>query len=366
MEGPGGAGTPAEADLSDSLQESVCRSVGTGEQLEIRGAGTKRFYGRTPAGTPIDVAAHRGIVSYEPSELVITARSGTRLEEMDTLLAGHGQMLAFEPPRFGEDATLGGTIACNLSGPRRPYAGAARDFVLGVRLINGKGEVVNFGGQVMKNVAGYDMSRLMAGAMGTLGLLLEVSLKVLPAPETELTLAMDIGQEEAIATMNRHAARPLPLSAAAWTDGRMYLRLSGSAAGVGAAARDLGGDRIDGEQADTFWEDLREHRLPFFNLASGVLWRLSLPPATAALPWPGEWLIDWGGGQRWLKTDLPRDRLVEQIGAHGGHVTAFRGGDRNGEVFQPLDGAAMHLHERIKQAVDPRRIFNPGRMYGSL
>jgi glycolate oxidase FAD binding subunit len=354
-----------DADRTEELQETVVRALTNGEPIEIRGSGSKRFYGRTPRGRPLEVTGHRGVAYYEPSELVVTARAGTRLKDLEALLAGEGQMLPFEPPHFGDRATLGGTIACNLSGPRRPYAGAARDFVLGVRLINGRGEIVNFGGQVMKNVAGYDVSRLMAGAMGILGLLVEVSLKVLPVPETDLTVVMATSQGEAIEAMNRYAARPLPLSAAAWMDGRTYLRLSGSEAGVGAAARELGGDRMGTDEAAAFWESLREHRLDFFD-ESDVLWRVSLPPATPALSWPGAWLIDWGGGQRWLRSGMTRDELVRQAASMGGHVTAFRGGPRDQEVFHPLDDAATRLHRRIKAAMDPRGLFNPGRMYGML
>jgi glycolate oxidase FAD binding subunit len=354
-----------DADQTEELQEAVGRALTNGEPMEIRGSGSKGFYGRRPRGQPLEVAGHRGVTYYEPSELVVTARSGTRLRDLEALLAREGQMLPFEPPRFGEAATLGGTVACNLSGPRRPYAGGARDFVLGVRLINGKGETVNFGGQVMKNVAGYDVSRLMAGAMGILGLLAEVSLKVLPAPETHVTVTMDTSQGEAIEAMNRYAARPVPISAAAWTDGRTYLRLSGTEAGVGAAARELGGDRMGTDESAAFWEDLREHRLDFFN-DGDVLWRVSLPPATPPLSWPGAWLIDWGGGQRWLRTRMTREELVRQAASMGGYVTAFRGGSRDGEVFHPLNDAALRLHRRIKKAMDPRGIFNPGRMYGTL
>lgn len=365
MADPGDERAAVDADRTEQLQGAVGRALAAGTPIEIRGSGSKDFYGRTPCGQPLEVGDHRGVVYYEPSELVVTARSGTRLKDLEALLAGEGQMLPFEPPYFGDGATLGGTIACNLSGPRRPYAGAARDFVLGVRLINGKGEIVNFGGQVMKNVAGYDLSRLMAGAMGILGLLLEVSMKVLPVPETDLTLAMDASQGGAIEAMNGYAARPLPLSAAAWAEGRMYLRLSGSQSGVGAAARELGGDRMPAREAEVFWTGLREHRLDFFD-GGDVLWRVSLPPATPPLSWPGTWLIDWGGGQRWLRSDMTRDELVRQAASIGGHVTAFRGGPRDEEVFHPLDEAAMGLHRRIKDAMDPRRVFNPGRMYGVL
>jgi len=365
MAGSAGHDTGVSQDRTDALVAAVRSALEDQEPLQIIGSGSKAFYGRAPEGIPLPVAGHRGIVSYEPSELVVTARAGTRLDDMEVLLAEHGQMLAFEPPHFGADATVGGTVACNFSGPRRPYAGAARDFVLGVRLVSGKGEVLRFGGEVMKNVAGYDVSRLMAGALGTLGLLLEVSLKVLPAPEREATRCFDIDPALAIEKMNRLAGKPLPVSGAAWVDGRMYLRLSGSEAGVSSAAGQVGGDELAGPDANRFWSDLREHRMSFFQ-GDGVLWRISVPPATAPLPIEGRWLIDWGGGQRWLHTGSEADQVRGQVTAAGGHATAFRGGDRAGDVFHGLSEAMMRLHRQVKEAMDPHRIFNPGRMYAAI
>jgi glycolate oxidase FAD binding subunit len=352
-------------DRTAELVTAVREAMAAGHKLQIVGSGTKAFYGRNPSGRPLSVDGHHGIVSYEPSELVVTARAGTRLAEIEAALAGEGQMLAFEPPRFGAGATLGGTVACNFSGPRRPYAGAARDFVLGTRLISGKGEVLRFGGEVMKNVAGYDVSRLMAGAMGTLGLLLDISLKVLPVSESEATRCFDVEPGEAIERMNELAGRPLPLSGAAWVDDRMYIRLSGSAAGVASAAAELGGDQMSAPEADLFWSDLREQRLPFFQ-GDGVLWRVSVPPATGPVPVEGRWMIDWGGGQRWLRTDSDPDPVRLVAGQVGGHATVFRGGDRAGEVFQPLGEALLGLHRRIKQAMDPQGVLNPGRMYAGI
>ncbi|HEX7043162.1 MAG TPA: glycolate oxidase subunit GlcE [Burkholderiales bacterium] len=346
-----------DKDLSADLAEAV-RAAGSGSPLRIVSGGTKDFYGRAPRGEPLQVAGHRGIVSYEPTELVITARAGTPLAEIEAALAAQGQRLAFEPPYFGEAATLGGTLACGFSGPARPYTGSARDFVLGAKIINGKGEILSFGGQVMKNVAGYDISRFMVGALGTLGVLLEASLKVLPRPEAEMTLRFELPAERAIAEMNAWAARPLPLSAACHLDGVLYVRLSGTAQTLRAARTKMGGE--DFPDAARFWEALREHRLDFFA-TEGPLWRLSVPPATPPMALAGEWLIDWGGAQRWLKTSARATDVWAAAAGAGGHATLFRGGDRAGEVFQPLPPPLQLLHRRLKHAFDPGGVLNPGR-----
>lgn len=346
-----------DADLSDALAQTV-RAAASGEPLQIVGGGSKSFYGRAARGKPLPVAGHRGIVDHEPTELVITARAGTTLRDLEAALATHHQMLAFEPPHFGAEATLGGTIACGFSGPRRPYAGSARDFVLGARIINGKGEILSFGGRVMKNVAGYDVSRLMVGALGTLGVLLDISLKVLPRPTAELTLTFNLSAEQAIAKMNACAARPLPLSAACHLRDTLYIRVSGSEETVRAAHAQLGGDRrTDGEE---FWRGLREHQLDFFKTDT-PLWRLSVPPAAPLAPLSGEWLIDWGGTQRWLKSNARPTEVWEAAAASSGHATLFRGGDRAGEVFQPLPAALARLHANLKRAFDPAGVLNPGR-----
>ncbi len=355
-----------DADLSQGLQQQVRGAYEQGRPLHIRGSGSKGFYGRDIDATLLDVAGHRGVVNYQPTELVITARAGTPLAEIEALLAEHGQMLAFEPPRFGGAGTIGGAVASGLSGPRRPYAGAARDFVLGCRLINGQGEILRFGGEVMKNVAGFDVARLMAGAFGTLGLLLEVSLKVLPRPEQQLTLAFALEQADAIGQMSRLSARPLPLSAMQYGDGQLHLRLSGAASALRAAQTILGGEVV--AEADRFWDESRDQSQRFFQ-GDGPLWRLSLPPARPLPALPGDWLIEWGGAQRWLRSDA-LDASAESIrlaatGA-GGHASLFRGGDRRAEPLQPLAAAVMQLQQRIKRAFDPGGIFNPGLLYRDL
>lgn len=355
-----------EQDLSLQLAERIREAADSGTALELRGGGSKGFYGRSAVGEPLEVGGHAGIVHYAPTELVITARAGTPLAHIEQALADAGQMLPFEPPSLGQSATLGGTVACNLSGPRRPYAGAARDFVLGCKLINGKGELLQFGGEVMKNVAGYDVSRLMAGALGTLGLLSELSLKVLPRPELEITLIHEaLAEEEAQALMQRLALTPQPISAASFAAGRLHLRVSGTPRVVQAARQQIGGEPLEGGESEQFWCDLREQRHPFFE-DSRPLWRLALPADTLPLPIEGDWLLDWGGGQRWLASDADADQIRLAASRAGGHATAWRGGDREGEVFTPLTPALAQIHRRLKAAFDPHGILNPGRMYADL
>ena len=330
--------------------------------LRLRGGGSKDWYGQPPAGRILDTRPYAGIVDYEPTELVITARCGTPLAEIEAALAARNQMLAFEPPHFGTKATVGGTLACALSGPRRANAGALRDFVLGAVLMDGHGEVLTFGGQVMKNVAGYDVSRLLAGSLGTLGLVLQVSLKVLPLPFRETTIRFAMSEIAALARLNEWAGQPLPISASCWHDGVLTLRLSGAEAAVNAALHRLQGDDVADGAA--FWRALREQTHGFFDCAS--LWRLSLPPACSALILKGEQLIEWGGAQRWLKVEADLDmaaNIRKAVAAVGGHATLFRGGDKSIGVFHPLAPAVARIHQRLKLAFDPAGIFNPGRMY---
>ena len=348
-----------DSDITDELLARVREAIQNRAALRIVGGDTKGFYGRAPQGVRLETYGHSGILDYEPSELVITARSGTPLNEIDAALAEHGQMLAFEPPHFGDGATLGGTVACGLSGPRRPWGGALRDHVLGVKIINGKGETLSFGGQVMKNVAGFDVSRLMAGALGTLGVLLEVSLKVLPRPSQEITLVSELDAKRSLRFMSALMGRSSPLSAACHHKGHLYLRVSGSEAALQRARTDIGGDELP--DSDRFWSDLREQRLDLFQ-GINPLWRLSLPPATPPLELPGNEIIDWGGAQRWLVSHEPAERIREAAEQAGGHATAFRCRDRK-TVFQPLPDGLAALHRNLKQAFDPQSLFNPGRMY---
>jgi len=357
--------------MSDSLDtiltewsERIRAAAADGTALQLRGGGTNDFYGRRPHGERFDTTAYRGIVSYEPTELVVTARAGTPLAELEAELAGRGQMLAFEPPHFGSGATVGGAVCAGLSGPRRAAVGAVRDFVLGVRLIDGRGQLLRFGGQVMKNVAGYDVSRLMAGSLGTLGVLVEVSLKVLPRPVAEASLRFEMSEIEAIDRLNTWGGQPLPISASAWADGVLTLRLSGAEAAVKTACAALGGERVGEDEAAAFWVGVREQTLPWFgaDVAGGALWRLSMPSAAAPLKLAGEQFIEWGGAQRWLRTGEAAERIRERVVQLGGHATLFRG-DHTGAVFHPLPAPLMTIHRRLKHAFDPAGIFNPGRLY---
>jgi len=346
-----------------NIKEQIQDAAASRTALAIRGGGSKDFYGRTIQGETLAVGDYSGIIDYTPSELVISARAGTALADLESQLNEQGQMLPFEPPHFGAGATLGGTIACGLSGPRRPYAGAARDFVLGINCISGKGEYLRFGGQVMKNVAGYDLSRMLTGSLGTLAVLLDIHLKVLPQPEISTTIRQPCNLTDALQRMNLWAAKPVPLSGGCYMDDHLYLRLSGTARGVQAAVEKLGGDKVD--SSETFWQDLREQRLDFFS-GDTPLWRLSVPPASAPLDLDGAWLVDWGGALRWLKSRLPASTIRAAVASVGGHATLFRGGDRDGDVFQPLPPALLALHQRLKQSLDPAGILNPGRMYPAL
>lgn len=330
--------------------------------LRIRGAGSKDFYGGMLAGDVLDVSTYRGIVAYEPTELYITARCGTPLAEIEAALAEKGQMLAFEPPHFS-GATLGGCVAAGLSGPRRQQAGAVRDFVLGVKLIDGTGQVLDFGGQVMKNVAGYDVSRLLAGSLGTLGVLAEVTLKVLPKPIAEQTLLFEMNESEALARLNQWGGQPLPISASFWHAGQLNLRLTGAHAAVEAARRTLGGAAV--VAPEQLWLAIREQTHPAF--ADGVLWRLALP-STAAVPGlAGLRAIEWGGGLRWYGGEA--DGIRDAATAAGGHAVLYRAPEsrrcREG-AFAPLSPALLALHRRLKKSFDPHGILNPGRLYAEL
>ena len=350
-------------DFSEALQQQVRRAIDCGILLKIEGSNSKSFLGRETHGEILDASTHRGIIEYDPRELVLTARSGTPLREIEEILAEAGQMLAFEPPHFGDHATLGGTIACGLSGPRRPFSGSARDFVLGCKLINGKGEILRFGGQVIKNVAGYDVSRLMVGAYGTLGVLLEISLKVLPRPAASLTVVQECTKAEAISKMSRLLSQSIPVDGACYHAGHCYLRMSGSEQAVKHSRAHWGGEVI--AKSESFWHALCEHQLPFFSSAK-PLYRISVKPAAFPLEIGGEWLLDWGGAQRWLISDEPIALIRKRVEAIGGHVTRFRGKECSNDIFQPLSAPLFTVHQRLKSSFDPYRIFNPGRIYENL
>ncbi|MES2074496.1 MAG: glycolate oxidase subunit GlcE [Pseudomonadota bacterium] len=350
--------------IVEQFQTQVRGATAAKTPLRIRGGGTKDWYGNAPVGAVLDTRAYGGVVAYEPTELVVTARCGTPLAEIEALLAQQQQMLAFEPPRHGAGSTIGGVVASALSGPRRASAGALRDFMLGAVLMDGRGEVLRFGGQVMKNVAGYDVSRLLAGSLGTLGLIMEVSLKVLPLPVREASLRFEMGEIEALAKLNDWAGQALPISASCWHRGVLSLRLSGAGAAVEAAQRKLGGAALPEAEAEAFWSSLRDQRHGFFDCAS--LWRLSLPPQASAMVLSGEQLIEWGGAQRWLAADADAGRAAQiraNAAAAGGHATLFRAADKSVGAFHPMAPAVARVNQRLCREFDPAGIFNPGRMY---
>jgi glycolate dehydrogenase FAD-binding subunit len=340
--------------------EKIREAAERGTPLRLRGGGSKDFYGNEPRGEILDTRGHAGIVSYEPTELVVTARCGTALSVLESTLQEKGQCLPFEPPHFGA-ATVGGCVAAGLSGPRRASAGGLRDFVLGTKVVDGRGRVLSFGGQVMKNVAGYDVSRLLAGSLGTLGLIAEVSLKVLPVPPADLTLRLEATEARALDLMNGWAGQPLPVSAGAWHDGALTVRLSGAAPAVRAAAGKIGGQPVD----SSFWAALREQTHAFFE-GPEPLWRVAVSSAAAPLGLPGRQLIEWGGAQRWLKSAAATGPMREAAKRAGGHATLFRSSGTAAEVFTPLDPVLMRLHRELKKAFDPAGILNPGRLYAEL
>lgn len=346
------------------FRDRIASATASKSALRIRGNGTKDWYGQSLDGDVLDTTAYSGIVSYDPTELVITARAGTPLREIGAALSENKQMLAFEPPRFDGLATIGGIVASGLSGPRRQAVGSVRDFVLGSALMDGKGDVLNFGGEVMKNVAGYDVSRLLAGSLGTLGLILEVSLKVLPRPFAQHSLQFAMSEEEALHQVNVWGGQPLPVSATCWHDGQLAVRLSGAQAAVDAAIAKMGGTELP--DADAFWDRLREQQHAFFADAPQGLWRVSVPTVAPALNLPGQQLIEWGGAQRWLKTSADAATIRAAAIAAGGHATLYKGGDKSVAVFQPLAPAIARIHRNLKNAFDPAGIFNPRRMYNDF
>ena len=352
-------------DISQQLQSQVELAFQNKLPLQIIGGNTKSFYGNPSQGETLSVANHSGIVEYDPQELVVTVRAGTPLKQLKQILAEQGQMLPFEPPLFGDSATIGGTIACGFSGPRRVFTGSARDFVLGCKVLTGKGEIVEFGGQVIKNVAGYDVSRLMVGALGTLGVILEVSLKVLPLPETEVTIAMPAHVNEALDIMNARAGQPIPLSAVSFDGEAVVMRFSSTEQGIKEARKKVAGDVL--KQGAEYWRQLNEQE-HFFFLDEMPLWRLSLAPATLHLGIPGSWIFDWGGALRWLKTDVSPHSVRDAVEAEGGHATLFKHKeywqqDTSFSVFHPLPAGLLKIHYKMKNAFDPEKILNRHRFY---
>lgn len=351
-------------DQTDTIQKQIHAARRSQKALRIEGNNSKPFIGHATDGEIISSQSHTGILSYDASELVIKVRSGTTLNEINAALAENKQRLPFEPPDFSGHATIGGTIACNISGPARAYKGAARDYLLGASIINGKAEVLEFGGQVMKNVAGYDASRLMAGAYGTLGFILDVSIKVLPTNHTEITVAIEQPVNDAIETINRFAGINLPINASCYVNDTLYIRLSSSEQNTLAACERIcqqsGASVID--DSPSFWQSVREQQHDFFNNDSPLA-RVSVPATTTDLELAGEQFIEWGGALRWLKSDTDIEQLRDSVKKIGGHVTAYKNYPDSVDYFQPLEPGIKTLHQRLKKAFDPNGILNPGRMY---
>lgn len=372
-------------DIPQQLIDQVRSAAAARQALRIVGGDTKAFYGEpvfgeTLFGETLSTRTWTGIVSHEPSELVVTVRAGTRLSELEAALAEKGQCLPFEPPRFGPDGTIGGAVAAGLAGPARASAGGVRDFVLGLQFINGKGEWLTFGGQVMKNVAGYDVSRVMAGAMGTLGVLTDISLKVLPVAPAEATLVFRLAQADALEQLHRWGGQPLPLNASCWVRDTtepaapelLFVRLRGAVAAVEAACeqmtREAGGQRMDNAQAGPDWSACRDQTLPFFTVPSPdlCLWRLSLPQTAPVLSLPYEPLIEWHGAQRWLWAPASSAAEIRAAAAAAkGHATLFRAAADGAPGVPRYDRSSAVIDtitRRLRAEFDPAGLFNPGRM----
>jgi len=351
------------SDLSNEITTQILQAAEQNSAVRIQGGNSKAFYNRALDDSleMIDVSGHTGVVNYEPTELVLTARAGTTIGELSETLAEKNQHLAFDPPMLGGRATIGGTLASGFSGPCRPYLGSTRDHVLGTHIVNGNGAYLRFGGEVMKNVAGYDVARLMVGAMGTLGVIMQVSLKVLPKPQSELTLCFELTQDDALSMMHELGDSPTPVSGACFDKGKVFVRLSGSEVGVSSASKTLGGERVT--NSETIWTSLREFSHSFFDTELPI-WRLGLP-ALANPVLSGDKLIDWGGQQWWLRSDAPPKEIRFAAAKAGGHATLFKGGDRTGDIFHPLSDTMMQLHEKVRLSFDPKKILNPGVQYPS-
>jgi glycolate dehydrogenase FAD-binding subunit len=347
----------------ESIKDQILSAIKQGQPLKVVGGNSKAFLGRDIAGAMLDMADYTGVISYEPTELYITAKAGTLLKDVKNILAEKGQMLAFEPPEFNEKTTIGGVIATGLSGPRRPYAGSARDFVLGVRCINGLGKEMSFGGQVMKNVAGYDLSRLLTGSFGTLGIILEVSLKVLPIPEFELTGCQAMSIQSALDMMHALSAKAVPVSGSCYDGQMLFVRFSGNESVVKESLKEF--ELEEYSNGIHFWNELRDFKLPFFHTDDPV-WRLFVPSTADLDIEEDKYMVDWGGAQYWLISKRPANEIFTLAEEAGGSALLFRGGDRSGDIFQPLPDGIFKLHQELKQAFDPHKILNREKMYKTL
>ena len=361
----------------DEFREKIVFAREQHQTINIQGGQTKHWYGDTPTGIALSTLSYQGIIDYQPEELVITVRAGTPLSEVIAALEEKNQMFAFEPPHFGTQTTIGGMVAAGLAGPGRAQAGNLRDFVLGADIMDGTGQVLSFGGKVMKNVAGYDVSRLIPGSMGTLALLLNVSIKVLPKPVASQTLMFELSQTSAITQMNTWASQPLPISASTWIgdvgNGQLFIRLSGAQAAVDAAVikmnHEISAHRLNEQDAENLWQGLREQTNDFFKLKEKEsLWRFSVNPVSGPINLPGQTCLEWLGGQRWYKGNISSSQAKSIAIKHQGHATLFRGEKVAGQsVFttledNPLTAPLAIVQQRLRQAFDPDGVFQTSRM----
>lgn len=348
-----------DADLTQELCNSIKAAYSSEQALFIHGGSSKSFYGNNKIGEPLNLANNKGVVEYEPSELFITARNGTLLSEIESILDADNQMLPFEPPHFSSSATLGGAVACGLPGPRRPYYGSIRDCILGTHIINGKGEHLKFGGKVIKNVAGYDVSRLMSGALGTLGAITQVSIKVLPKPQCEITLAIECSEQDALLKMNSWTQTQFPITATYFERDILHIRIAGLEKTTTKIHNQIGGEII--HASEEFWISVKEQQCDFFQ-TSQYLWRCVVPHNSPALPIQGDTCIEWNGGLRWIKTD-DLDHVISACSSIRGYATLFKAQSKPKDFLSPLSPSLKNLHINLKVAFDPKRILNPGHMY---
>ncbi len=358
-------------------QEIIRNTIESKGLLRITGSGTKDWFGAELKGSALSTKGYQGIVNYQPDELVITVKSGTSIKEVELALDEKNQQFAFDPPYFGENATIGGMVCSGLAGPGRVSAGSLRDFVLGAKIMDGQGQVMNFGGTVMKNVAGYDVSRLMPGSLGTLALLLDVSIKVLPKPVATATLRLEIDQDKALHTMNLLASQPWPINASSWQgeqNGVLHIRLSGAKAAVESATssfkKNFGMQLLESEEAKKFWSALKEQQSDWFkssNDEASPLWRFAVAPTSKPLELTGSTLIEWHGGQRWWQGKLDAATAKSIAAKAHGHASIFRSNEKDLAMLSslndnPLTKALVPVQDRLKKAFDPHGIFATGRL----
>ena len=355
-------------DCSKHIADQIRDAGARRQKLKIVGHDSKHFLGRDTVGEELSLKEHAGVVSYKPAELVISVRAGTAIEEIDKVLSESGQMLASDPPKFDGKGSIGGSLACNLSGPGRPWTGSLRDAVLGVTIIDGRGESLKFGGQVMKNVAGYDVSRLQAGAMGCLGVIAEISLKVMPKPDATATVAIEmVDPSSSIRYINELCGTSLPITGACWDNGWQYVRFQGAGRAVEKAISEILQSRSDARQIHSevnYWESLRDHEHDFFS-SPDKIWRYSVK-STTELQKDGSSLVDWGGAQRWVRADGSVDNMAKECDGRAGKVSLFRGRESHEDVCHPMAEPLQQLHKGLKSRFDPDFLLNPGRLYSWL